>query len=233
MKGKAPVYVAMDGMAFAQVETLAQAIAPHVAGVKLGLEFFNAHGKAGVEHIAALGAPVFLDLKLHDIPNTVEKAVRALSGLNITMLTIHASGGAAMIERAVRAAREAISPGTQIIAVTVLTSLDAADVQAIGFADAPLEQAVRLARLAQQAGAHGVVCSPLEIEAIRAACGNELSLVVPGIRPAGSAMGDQKRSMTPVDACKAGASYLVIGRPITEAADPTAAAMAIAAELVE
>lgn len=228
---KAPVYVAMDMNELAQVEVLAEQFAPHVAGVKLGLEFFNAHGREGVARIGALGVPIFLDLKLHDIPNTVEKAIRSLAGLPVTLLTIHASGGAEMIRRAVLGAREALGAKAQVIAVTVLTSLDAADVEAIGFANAPEAQAVQLARLAQDAGAAGVVCSPHEIAAIRAACGPDFVLVVPGIRPAGSAMGDQKRSMTPRDAHAAGATYLVIGRPITDAADPAEAARAIAASL--
>lgn len=229
---KAPVYVAMDMTELARVEALAQQFGAYVEGVKLGLEFFNMHGRAGVERVAKLGVPVFLDLKLHDIPNTVEKAVRSLEGVAVTLLTIHASGGSEMIRRAVLAAHDALGTQAKVIAVTLLTSLDAADVQAIGFAQAPLEQAVRLARLAKDAGAHGVVCSPLEIGAIRAACGEDFLLVVPGIRPEGSAAGDQKRSMTPKDACALGANYLVIGRPITEAADPVAAARAIAGSLV-
>ena len=228
---KVPVFVAMDMTELAQVEALAVQFSPHVAGVKLGLEFFNAHGREGVARVAAQGVPVFLDLKLHDIPNTVEKAVRSLAGLPVVLLTIHASGGSEMIRRAVLGAREALGPEAKVIAVTVLTSLDAADVQAIGFAQGPLEQAVRLAMLAKDAGAHGVVCSPLEIAAIRAACGQDFVLVVPGIRPEGSDAADQKRSMTPKAALDAGATYLVIGRPITGAAKPVEAAAAIAASL--
>lgn len=228
---KAPVFVAMDMTDLAYAQELTQQFAPYVAGVKLGLEFFNQHGRDGVAQVAALGVPIFLDLKLHDIPNTVEKAVRSLSGLPVVLLTIHASGGAEMIRRASLAAREALGENAQVIAVTLLTSLDAADVQAIGFAEAPQEQVVRLARLAQASGAHGVVCSPHEIEAIRAACGEDFTLVVPGIRPEGSDAGDQKRSMTPQAALQNGATYLVIGRPVTEAQDPVAAAKAIAQSL--
>lgn len=227
---KAPMYIAMDMTELARVQALADALAPHVAGVKLGLEFFNRHGRAGIEVVARAGVPVFLDLKLHDIPNTVAGAVRALAGLNVTLLTIHASGGSEMIRRAVEAAREAL-PRAQVIAVTLLTSLDGGDVQALGFAEGPEAQAVRLARLAKEAGAHGAVCSPLEIAAIRAACGEDFTLVVPGIRPAGAEQGDQKRSMTPEAAMAAGATYLVIGRPVTEAADPVEAARNIAQSL--
>lgn len=226
-----PVFVALDTTDLTHAVRLTTDFAPYVAGVKLGLEFFNRHGCDGVMRIAALGVPVFLDLKLHDIPNTVEKAVRSLAGLPVTLLTVHASGGAEMIRRAVLAAGEALGPQAQVIAVTLLTSLDAADVQAIGFAHAPEEQVVRLARLAKEAGAHGVVCSPHEIAAIRAACGDDFTLVVPGIRPEGSEAGDQKRSMTPKAARERGATYLVIGRPITDAADPLEAAKIIAQSL--
>lgn len=228
---KAPVFVAMDMTDCDRAVQLATQFAPYVEGVKLGLEFFNRHGREGVARVAALGVPVFLDLKLHDIPNTVEKAVRSLAGLPVVLLTIHASGGTEMIRRAVLAARESLGEQAKVVAVTLLTSLDAADVQAIGFAAAPGEQVVRLARLAQEAGAHGVVCSPHEIAAIRAACGEEFMLVVPGIRPEGSDAGDQKRSMTPKQAKALGASYLVIGRPVTDAADPLEAAKAIAQSL--
>lgn len=228
----APIYVAMDMTDLADVERLASQFAPHVAGVKLGLEFFNAHGREGVLRVAALGVPIFLDLKLHDIPNTVDKAVRALAGLPVRLLTIHASGGEAMIVRAVQAAREALGEAAQVVAVTLLTSLDEADVKAIGFGDDAQAQVVRLAMLAQQAGAAGVVCSPLEIEAIRAACGPNFVLVVPGIRPEGAEAGDQKRSTTPREALTAGASWLVVGRPITQAAEPAAAAAAIARSLL-
>lgn len=228
---RAPVFVALDMTDLGRAQALTSALAPHVEGVKLGLEFFNHHGREGVARIAALGAPVFLDLKLHDIPNTVEKAVRSLAGLPVVLLTIHASGGAEMIRRAVLAARVALGEHAQVIAVTLLTSLDAADVQAIGFSGTPEEQVVRLARLAKDAGAHGVVCSPHEIIAIRAACGDDFTLVVPGIRPEGSETGDQKRSMTPKQAKTLGASYLVIGRPVTDAADPLEAVQAIAQSL--
>lgn len=227
-----PVYVAMDMTDALQVEALAVQLAPHVAGVKLGLEFFNAHGREGIARMAGQGVPIFLDLKLHDIPNTVEKALRALAGLPVRLLTIHASGGSEMIRRAVLAAREALGPQAEVIAVTVLTSLDAEDVRAIGFAEAPLAQAVRLAVLAKEAGAHGAVCSPHEIAAIRTACGDDFTLVVPGIRPEGADMGDQKRSMTPHAAMKAGATYLVIGRPITASNSPLEAAQAIEASLL-
>jgi orotidine-5'-phosphate decarboxylase len=220
----------MDMTDALQVASLAERLAPHVAGVKFGLEFFNAHGRSGVAQIAGSGVPIFLDLKLHDIPNTVDKAIRSLAGLSPALLTIHASGGAAMIARAVTAAREALGEKTRVIAVTVLTSLDEADLNSVGIEATPLDQAVRLAKLAKASGAAGVVCSPQEITAIRAACGGDFMLVVPGIRPAGSDTHDQKRSMTPEAALQAGADYLVIGRPITEAADPVAVVEAMFAK---
>jgi orotidine-5'-phosphate decarboxylase len=201
---------------------LVRAVAPHCGLVKFGLEFFAAHGPAGL--VASQGAPVFLDLKLHDIPNTVAGAVRALLPLNVAMLTVHAAGGAAMI----RAAVEAAAKGPKILAVTVLTSLDAHGLSETGVAGGTKQQVLRLARLALEAGADGLVCSAHEVSLLRAAFGPTPVLVVPGIRPAGSAMGDQARVMTPEQAVAAGADYIVVGRPITEAPDPGAAAAAIA-----
>jgi orotidine-5'-phosphate decarboxylase len=221
-----PVFLAVDTTDLAEARRLASACAPHIGGLKLGLEFFAAHGPAGVAAFVGQGLPIFLDLKLHDIPNTVAGAVAALAPLAPAMLTIHAAGGPAMIA----AARAAAPKGTAIIAVTVLTSIDGQDLARIGVPDAPAVQAPRLAALAHEAGADGIVCSPHEAAAIRAAWPDGL-LVVPGVRPAGSASGDQKRIMTPADAMAAGASVLVIGRPITAAADPAAAAAAIAASL--
>jgi orotidine-5'-phosphate decarboxylase len=174
--------------------------------------------------------PLFLDLKLHDIPNTVAGGVRAVADLKPALLTIHAGGGSAMMRAAVEAARET-SPLTKMIAVTILTSLDDGDLDAMGYRDPVETQVLRLARLAQEAGVDGVVCSPREVAALRRQCGGDFILVVPGIRPAAAALGDQKRVMTPKDAIAAGASRLVIGRPITEAADPAEAARAIAAEV--
>lgn len=227
-----PVFVAVDQADLAAAKALASAAAPYVGGLKLGLEFFNANGARGVDALAALGVPIFLDLKLHDIPNTVGKAIASLAALAHppAFLTLHAQGGPAMVRAAAQARDEAL-PGTKLLAVTVLTSLDAADLQAMGVSASPLDHVIRLAALSSGAGADGCVCSPLEVAALRQALGPDAALMVPGIRPAGSAKGDQKRVMTPADALAAGASHLVIGRPITGADDPAAAAQVIAREL--
>jgi orotidine-5'-phosphate decarboxylase len=217
---------AIDTLELDHAQTLVRALTPHCAMVKLGLEFFLRHGAAGYES-AAQGAEVFLDLKLHDIPNTVAGGVRAVLPLKPKLLTIHAQGGAAMVEAAVKAA----AGQTKIIAVTVLTSLSTAALAETGVSGGPAQQVLRLARLALGAGADGVVCSPHEISLLRDAFGEKPLLVVPGIRPAGAALGDQSRVMTPQQAAAAGASYIVVGRPITESPDPAAAAAAIAALL--
>ncbi|MHB1217676.1 MAG: orotidine-5'-phosphate decarboxylase [Alphaproteobacteria bacterium] len=225
-----PVYVALDMTDAAEAASLAKRLRGHVGGVKLGLEFFVANGPAGIRAVSDAGLPVFLDLKLHDIPNTVAGAMASAVALNPAIVTIHASGGAAMMRAASAAAREAKTPPL-VIAVTVLTSLDDGDLEAVGQRPPALEQAVRLALLAKESGLGGAVCSPHEVAAIRARCGAGFKLVVPGIRPASAALGDQKRVMTPAQAMAAGADHLVIGRPITQAKDPAAAARAIAAEL--
>jgi orotidine-5'-phosphate decarboxylase len=196
--------------------------------LKLGLEFFAAQGPAGIARFS--GRAVFLDLKLHDIPNTVAGTVRALLLLRPALLTLHAGGGAAMIAAA-RAAVDSARSATRLLGVTVLTSLDEAALHSIGVAASPLQQAVRLGRLAMEAGAHGLVCSAHEVAALRTSLGPEPVLVVPGIRPAGSAAGDQARTTTPRAAIDAGADYIVVGRPITAAADPAAAAAAIAGDI--
>ena len=227
---KNPVFVALDTPSLDRARTLAQTLKPFVGGVKLGLEFYGANGPDGVRAIASAGAPVFLDLKLHDIPNTVAGAMKALAPIGAAILNVHASGGAAMM----RAAAEAAGTGehrAKIIAVTVLTSLDDRELPEIGVSGTALEQAVRLAVLAKESGLDGVVCSPHEIAAVRAACGPEFLIVTPGVRPAGGALGDQKRVMTPKQAVDAGADILVIGRPITGAPDPVKAARQIAADL--
>lgn len=221
-----PVFVALDTADPARALAWARAVAPHVGGLKLGLEFFLANGPAGVRALASLGLPLFLDLKLHDIPNTVAGALRALAGLDLAIVNVHAGGGRAMLD----AARASVAPPTRLIAVTVLTSLDDADLLALGIADGAAAQVARLAGLARDAGLDGLVCSAVEVARLRAAWPEAL-LVVPGIRPAGAARGDQKRVMTPREALAAGASILVVGRPITGAPDPTAAAAAMAAEL--
>ncbi len=194
--------------------------------LKLGLEFFVANGPAGVRAVAG-DRPLFLDLKLHDIPNTVAGGVRAANACAPAFLTIHASGGPAMIA----AARAAADASTQILAITVLTSLDDSDLDVVGQMGPSGDQALRLALVAKAAGANGVVCSAHEIARLRAACGPDFKLVVPGIRPAWAATGDQKRVMTPREAMDLGADHLVIGRPITQAADPKAALDRILAEI--
>lgn len=218
-----PILCAIDTPELDRAEALIAALAGAVGGVKLGLEFFTAHGPEGVRR-AGGAARVFLDLKLHDIPNTVAGAVRAALPLAPLFLTLHSAGGPAML----RAAVEARGTGrTKLLGVTVLTSLDDGDLAAVGQAAPVAAQVRRLALLAQASGLDGVICSPQEVAMLREACGKDFLLVVPGIRPSGAAIGDQKRVQTPRDALAAGADYLVIGRPITEAPDPAAAARAI------
>ena len=208
--------------------TLGARLAPHVGLLKLGLELFGAAGPAGFAGVAA-HAPVFLDLKLHDIPNTVAGAVRALLPLRPAMLTLHAAGGPAMIAAARRAAEGLDRP--LLLAVTVLTSMDEAALEATGIPGGIAAQVLRLARMALDAGADGLVCSPLEVAMLRATLGAAPYLVVPGVRPAGTEAADQARTATPAEAVAAGADWIVIGRPFTRAADPVAAACAIAASL--
>ncbi len=222
-----PIFVAIDSPSVADAMQLAAPLLPHVGGLKLGLEFFCANGPAGIAMLAQLGLPIFLDLKLHDIPNTVAGAMRSLAGLAPAIVTVHAAGGHAMLA----AARAAAPPATKVVAVTVLTSLDDADLLAAGVGDGAAAQVARLAGIVRGAGLDGVVASPHETAAVRAAWPEAL-IVVPGVRPPGSDIGDQKRVMTPRAAREAGASVLVIGRPITAAADPAAAAAAIARDLV-
>jgi orotidine-5'-phosphate decarboxylase len=220
--------VALDAPDLATAEAWARATAPHARLLKVGLELFSAEGGQAVRRIAAHG-PVFLDLKLHDIPNTVAGAVRSLAPLRPAFLTIHAAGGGAMVAAAREAAEKAGGEGRmRILAVTVLTSLDAAALAETGVAGGPVQQVLRLARLAVAAGADGLVCSPREVAPLRDALGEGPTLVVPGVRPAGSAADDQARTATPEEMAAAGADYVVVGRPITRAADPAAAAAAIA-----
>jgi orotidine-5'-phosphate decarboxylase len=221
--------VALDTTDTARATGWADAVAPHCGMFKLGLEFFLANGAAGVRAIT--GRPIFLDLKLHDIPNTVAGAVRAVLPLAPRMLTVHAAGGAAMVGAARHAAEAAGAARPMILAVTVLTSLHEADLAATGVPGPPAAQVLRLARLAVAAGADGLVCSPLEVAMLRDALGTGPALVVPGIRPAGSAAGDQARTMTPEEAVAAGADWIVVGRPITAAPDAAQAAAAIAAAI--
>jgi orotidine-5'-phosphate decarboxylase len=239
-----PVYCAVDTVDLPEAARLIRSVAggarPAVGGIKLGLEFFLAHGAPGVRYafpapVRATGVGFFLDLKLHDIPNTVAGGIRAVVELEPTFITIHTAGGPAMMRGAAEtAAEEARRLGVarpRLLGVTVLTSLDRDDLEATGVKADPSEQVLRLAALARDSGLDGVICSPLEIAALRKACGQDFVLMVPGIRPAGTASGDQKRVMTPGEAVRLGANHLVIGRPITEAADPASAAEAIARDL--
>ena len=225
-----PIYVALDTPALDAASAMATRVAPYVGGLKVGLEFVSANGPEGVRTIVKSGRPVFLDVKLHDIPNTVAGAMKALAPLGAAIINVHASGGPAMMRAAAEAAAS-VQPRPKVIAVTVLTSLEAADLASMGISGSPLEQVVRLAKLTKESGVDGVVCSPLEIEAVRAACGPDFLIVTPGVRPAGGSLDDQRRVMTPKRALASGADLLVIGRPITGAADPAEAARAIAADL--
>jgi orotidine-5'-phosphate decarboxylase len=225
-----PVFCALDTTDMARALGWAHAIRPFVGGLKIGIEFFNAHGPQGVAKVTDVGLPIFLDLKLHDIPNTVAGGVRALASLGVAIVNVHAAGGTAMMEAAAEAA-QAGANRPKVVGVTVLTSLDASDLAATGVADNALDQVVRLAKLAKAAGLDGVVCAAHEIETLRRELGREFMLIVPGIRPAGATLADQKRVMTPREALTLGADILVIGRPITAAADPAAAARAIRDDL--
>ena len=220
------LYVALDTPDLARAKALAQRVRHHVGGIKLGLEFFMANGRAGVREMAEIGLPIFLDLKFHDIPNTVAKAIQALRPLEPAIITVHAAGGRAMMEDA----KAAAPAGTKVVAVTMLTSLDGADMASIGLAPDPHGQVVRLAELARSAGVDGIVCSGEEVKAAHAVWKSGF-FVVPGVRPANGATGDQKRVVTPREALDGGASSLVVGRPITQAEDPDRAARAIEATL--
>jgi orotidine-5'-phosphate decarboxylase len=224
-----PIFCAIDTPELGPARSLAQAVRGAV-NLKLGLEFFVANGPAGVREVAGK-APLFLDLKLHDIPNTVAGAVRAAAALRPMLLTIHCGGGPAMMRAAAEAAAKTATDRQRmkLLGVTVLTSLDDGDLAAIGQRGPAAEQVRRLALLAKECGLDGVVCSPLEAAMLREACGKDFLLVVPGIRLMGLAAGDQKRVMGPRETLAAGADFLVIGRPITGAPDPAAAARAMLA----
>lgn len=221
-----PIYIAIDTPDLEKAKDLAGSVKYHVGGLKLGLEFFCANGHHGVLEMMKFGLPIFLDLKLHDIPNTVAKAIQALHLLEPAILTVHAAGGRAMLEDA----KAAANTGTKVVAVTVLTSLDSSDLNDVGVMDAPHGQVERLTNLAREAGLDGIVCSGQEVAAARKLWPDGY-LVVPGVRPSNGKMGDQKRSVTPRQALDQGASILVIGRPITQAAYPDLAAREIEATL--
>ncbi|MCB2046671.1 MAG: orotidine-5'-phosphate decarboxylase [Novosphingobium sp.] len=221
-----PLFLALDVPRLETAQDLARKVAGHIGGVKLGLEFFCAHGHHGVHEIAKLGLPIFLDLKLHDIPNTVAAAMQAIHVLEPAIVTVHASGGRAMMEDAKAAAGE----NTRVVGVTVLTSFDDKDLSKIGINDSPHDAALRLADLAHAAGLDGIVCSGHEVGTIHNQWKDGF-FVVPGLRMPDGKKGDQKRIVTPREARDAGASVLVIGRPIRSAEDPVAAARAIEATL--
>ena len=229
MTARAPVAVALDAPDLATAASWAAATAPYVRAVKVGLELYVRHGPAAVAAVRAVApdSELFLDLKLHDIPNTVAAAARAVAPLAPAYLTVHATGGAAMVQAAVDAL-----PGVRVAAVTVLTSLAEPDLAAIGLAGPSLDAARRLAALAVAAGAGALVCSPREVAALRAEVGPDVLLVTPGLRPVDAASGDQVRVATPEQALADGADLLVVGRPLTGGPDPGAAAAALAGALL-
>lgn len=219
------VICAIDVAEMGDAAQLVRQVVPYVGMIKLGLEFFTANGAHGVEEIARLGVPIFLDLKFHDIPATVAGAVRSACALpGVELLTIHACGGAAMMEAACAARDDATVSRPKILAVTVLTSMDEGDISQVGIDGSVEGQISRLATLARDSGVDGCVCSPMEIGMLRDALGSDMLLVTPGVRPASAASDDQKRTATPQEALNLGADYIVIGRPITHAANPAHAA---------
>jgi orotidine-5'-phosphate decarboxylase len=230
-----PIIAALDVADANRAVELAEQLSPQVGAVKIGKELFTAAGPEVVRRLRETGARVFLDLKFHDIPNTVAGAVKAATCLGVQMLTLHTAGGAAMMRAAVEAAGEAAQhaglEAPLLLGVTVLTSMDATALEETGVSG-PLEaQVERLAKLAIQSGLRGLVCSPWELRLLRGVLPAEVQLVTPGIRPASAALGDQKRVMTPAEATAAGADWLVIGRPITAAPNPASAARDILAEI--
>ncbi|MDG1996496.1 MAG: orotidine-5'-phosphate decarboxylase [Emcibacteraceae bacterium] len=235
LKPSERILCALDTISIDEASELSSVLEPHVGGIKLGLEFFGANGPSGFKEIAKVNQNIFLDLKLHDIPNTVAKTIHSLMPLRPKIMTIHAAGGAEMMRAAAEAATQAAKDvGCErpiIVGVTILTSLDNEDLDDIGYQNKVAMQVVKLARLAKESGLDGVVCSPHEIKVIKESCGHDFKLVVPGIRPADSAKGDQKRTMTPKEAVELGADYLVIGRPITKSKNPADAAQKIADEI--
>lgn len=220
--------VALDVPELETALTLVDRLGDQVEWYKVGKQLFTHYGPKVLEELRTRGRKVFLDMKFHDIPNTVAQAIRSAALIGADIINVHASGGPAMLAAAAEAGRET---GKTVIAVTVLTSMDAEQLAAIGIQATPAEQVLRLARLTQEAGLPGVVCSALELPMLRREFGADFLTLVPGIRPAGAAAGDQKRIMTPAQAAAAGASYIIVGRPIVAAPDPAAAAQAVLAEL--
>ncbi|MFA7172687.1 MAG: orotidine-5'-phosphate decarboxylase [Kiritimatiellia bacterium] len=227
----AELIVALDLSSTAEVEAAVDRLGDAVQFYKIGLELFSAEGPAVVRVLKARGKKVFLDLKLHDIPRTVERAVLSGAELGVDLMTIHAVGGRAMIRAAADAASQCGAKAPRILAVTVLTSLDGADLQEIGVARSPADQVEALGRLACDNGADGIVCSPMEAAHMRSVLGKGVLLCTPGVRPAGTEVGDQKRVATPRQAVRDGSTHLVVGRPVMGAANPQVAAYAIVAEI--
>lgn len=229
---KPEIIVALDVQTRAEAEAKIREIGDAVSFYKIGLELFTAEGPDVVKAVKGLGKKVFLDLKFHDIPRTVERAVRSGGKLGVDLMTIHSVGGAAMIEAAAQAAAEFGAAAPKILAVTVLTSLDESDLRDIGVAGrTAAEQVLAMGQFAVSKGANGLVCSPKEVGSLASVLPQGTLLVTPGVRPASAALGDQKRVATPADAARAGSTHLVIGRPILAAPGPAAAARAIIAEL--
>jgi len=225
-----PIFVALDTPDLGEAQAIAKAVGPYVGGLKIGLEFVSAQGPKGIESIVALGRPVFVDVKFHDIPNTVAGAAKALARLGAAIFNVHTSGGEAMMRAALEAAHS-VDPKVRVLGVTVLTSLDQSVLDAVGQKGPPHAQVERLTKLAKSSGLHGVVCSAQEIGLVRKAAGPDFLIATPGIRPLGADLADQRRVTAPADAMAAGTDLLIIGRPVTAAADPAAAARAIAEEL--
>ncbi len=226
MKSQCELIVALDLPSREASLKLLKQLGPSALWVKIGLQLFTRYGPSIVKEISALGYKIFLDLKLHDIPNTVASAIKSLGNLPIDMLTLHASGGEEMLRQASLAQQEAL-PNARLLGVTVLTSLNQSALNSLGIDTSPERQVLRLAQLCQNAKIHGIVCSPLEISCLKETYGNSIKLVTPGIRPKGICSDEQKRITTPEDAAEKGASYIVVGRPITQAKDPQAVAQSI------
>jgi orotidine-5'-phosphate decarboxylase len=231
-----PVICALDTKDIDEAKKLCVAIKPYVGMVKLGLEFFTMHGPQGIAAISAAGIPIFLDMKFHDIPNTVAEAVRSAIRMSVSIITVHTLGGEDMMKAAAMAAEDEAKrlkkPKPMIFGVTILTSMDKEDISDVGIGRSVAKQVEILAKLARKSGLEGVVCSPHEIAKVKTVCGSDFKTIVPGIRPKSSEVGDQKRVMTPGEAIKNGADYLVIGRPITKALKPVEAAKSIYLQLL-
>ena len=214
-----PIIVAIDKNSETEAYELSKELRGHIGAVKLGLEYFNTYGPEGIIKIKNLDIPIFLDLKIHDIPQTVKKTIDTLSSLRPAILNVHALGGNKMMEYALKAISQS-SPETHLIAVTILTSLDNDDLSMMGVDISTKNLVSNLAKLTRESGLSGVVCSSEEIKIVRKSCGKNFKIIVPGIRPEGFSNNDQKRVMTPKEAIILGADHLVIGRPITESKDP-------------